>query len=401
MASYYCIGFFGIPNIGDELLCAMVVDALRRLDPDARISLQTQSADVSRTYTGLDAGFVEGFCPDAAYLRNLPRHVRAAREADLLVIGGGGLINDYYTWASLFRYFADVLWAISFGRPYVFVGLGAVGARRRWLRPLVRFVCRHAAGVYCRDAASARRVGLWGSRDDVIVAPDLGHLIHDRLPDVSQAEGPTVVNLREKPPLDPQAVRSMLAALATRGRLVLLAAEHPDVVYYRRLLQDGPEPLRAACRIVEPQTLREAIEHIAGARAVVAERLHVNLIAVHARRPLVALEYEDKVRQLLHETGLEQAGWPLERIGPRVADPLDATPPRADPVRLARLARQAAEALARTLQAGRTAVRYSFGTRAAAAGWLLLVLGVSAAWACGAALKRLLRRLHGRSYRPR
>lgn len=395
MASYYCIGFFGIPNIGDELLCAMVVDALRRLDPDARITLQTRSAEVSRNYTGIDAGFVEGFCPDTAYLRNLPRHVRAAREADLLVIGGGGLINDYYTWASVFRYFADVLWAIAFGRPYVFVGLGAVGARRRWLRPLVRFICRHAAGVYCRDAGSARRVATWGLRDDVIVAPDLGHLIHDRLADATAAGAPTVVNLREKPPLDPEAVRAMLAALAARGRLVLLAAEHPDVSYYRRLLQDAPEPLRASCRIIEPQTLTEAIGHIAGAAAVVAERLHVNLIAVHARRPLVALEYEDKVRQLLREAGLEQAGWPLERIGAQVAERLHQTPPGADPDRLATLARQATEALARTLQAGRTAVRYSLGTRAAAAAWLLLVLGLSAAWACGAALKRRLRALRG------
>lgn len=173
LRSAYAVGFFGVPNLGDELLALCVTRRLRERWGARDVRVMVMSEEVARAYAGLrDVMLVEGFCPTPEYLRNICTHVSAIRRADVMTIGGGALIADAYTWTSILRYGVQAIWAVLLGKPYVFVGLGVSQIRRRWLRPIARFALKHAACVYVRDEKSAEQAERFiGSRQRIVVAP--------------------------------------------------------------------------------------------------------------------------------------------------------------------------------------------------------------------------------------
>ena len=398
MHSFYSIGFFGIPNLGDELLAAMVVAGLRAEFPGCTLRLQTRDARLSRRYAGIEAEFVEGHAPWPEYLRHLPHHVRAVARSDLVVIGGGGLIGDRYGWTAIPRYAIDACWAVLLGKPYVFVGLGVPGIRRRWLRPLTRFLCRHAAAACCRDPASAARLKALGGRDDVAVAPDLGNLVRMRFSSLPEPRGYALMNFREKPPLNESRLAELCGELVERcGELVLLVAEASDVGYYERIVAGWPARWQAATRIVNPLSLDEAIRWICEARVVAAERLHVNLLAAHAGRPLLTLDYEEKVGKFVASLGGGSLVCMLDEMGADWARRLVATDAPAWSSRLDELAREAQAGLVGTVRKGLNGRPYRARTRALALVHLLGIMLVTVACSVVVIVKRLL---FGRRSRP-
>lgn len=389
MPIFYSIGFFGIPNIGDELLSAMVVEALEHEYPGCTTYLMTRSARISADYTGLHCHFVEGCAPEMKYLLNLPGHLRAVSRSDLILIGGGGLIADHYSWFSVIRYFIDVCWAILFSRPYVFVGVGVVGIRRRWLRPFVRFICRHARAVYCRDDKSAERFASFGGRTDVMVGPDLGNLAVERSIKPCETQAYALINFREKPPIEDHRIDELCRTLIEQaGEIVLLAAEQPEVDYYRRVVARWAEVEQAATRIVDPASLSEAIDWIRQARVVAAARLHVNVLAAHAQRPLLTLDYEEKVGKFMSALGEGYLSCGLDQIDAAQARRLMVLDGPNWSERLRALAEDTRRSFSDTVRIGLTGARYTLPTKVAALFHLLFALGLSMCWGMLVTVKR-------------
>lgn len=321
MPTFYSIGFFGAPNIGDELLCQAVSDCLENCWPGCRLFVLTADPNISRRYTKTSAMFVEGFAPQPEYLQNFKDHRRAIREADLLIVGGGGLIADRYSWAGLIRYAVDASLGIFLGKNFVLVGLGATRVRRRWLRPVAGFLCREAASVFCRDEESAALVSVYGDRGDVIVAPDIGYVINQVASEMPESGQYALINIREFPSIEKEKLYALSKKLVAEiGDGVLLAAEPGEARYFRQVLESFPDDLRRKMRICEPSNLEEVFTVIRGARVVVAERLHVNLIAMLMNRPTLTIYYENKVRYLMESAGRGQFGINLSDIGEQAAE---------------------------------------------------------------------------------
>jgi polysaccharide pyruvyl transferase WcaK-like protein len=301
--------------------------------------MQVRSTTVSRTYNELKGvAYVDGFWPTPEYLLNIRRHLTAARTADLLVIGGGGLISDIYSWQAIPSFCLEALWAILFNRRYVFAGIGVVEIRRRrLLGSLVRFTCRNARAIYCRDAASKERLTeQTGGTAPIVVGPDLAFLIPREAFCREATRRDALVNLRVVPPVDAEAAAQMCVKLLTHvEKVVMLAAESGDEAIYRDIAARLDEALAKRVQVYFPESLTDAIEMIGSARLVVAERFHVNLIALFSDTPMVALNYEGKVKDLigafdeavplvaLHDIGGDTAALALRQHPPRQAKAID------------------------------------------------------------------------------
>jgi polysaccharide pyruvyl transferase WcaK-like protein len=314
--AFYSIGFFGAPNIGDELLCKAVADSLQRNWPECTHFVVTVDRAVSQAYTKTGSTFVEGFAPQPEYLANFTDHWTALRSSDLVIVGGGGLIADRYSWAGLTRYAADASLGLLLGRNFILAGVGALRIRRRWLLPLARFLCREAAVALCRDPESAALVSEYGERDDVSVAPDLGHILGTSLGQRSSKHKWALINVRESPPIDPAKLSALCRALLDAlGELVFLAAEPGEKRYFDRFLSSLPADLQSRIRTLEPSNLEEVVEAIRDARLIVAERFHVNLICAHLSRPTLTIYYEDKVKRLMNDLCPGHLGITIAEIG--------------------------------------------------------------------------------------
>ena len=299
---FFLTGFWGVPNFGDEWLLRSAVGFLEGRYPRCRITALVRSVAVERRL-GVPPGRAElrpGFFPDPAFFHHLPRLLADIRSADLVLIGGGGLITDRYTALSVPRYAVPALLGLALGVPVVWWGLGVVPPRAFLLRRLAFATLRHSTRVLVRDPTSRRTLRAAG------VPARLSHdlsALSPPSPAVVTSRGTVAINFRDATPTLAEGRRAFLLSCAARFEEVLLvAAEAGDEALYAAILNEIAEihPQAAARLAIIPATDLGAIQHaLSRAAMVVSERLHVSLHALGAGIPTVVLSYEDKIDSVI------------------------------------------------------------------------------------------------------
>jgi len=260
------------------------------------------------------------------------RHLRAARRlvqgVDLVVVAGGGQIDDMWggTWGHPYALFKWASLARQAGRPLVVasVGFGTLRA------PLSRWFARRALRVAryrsFRDEGSLRRMQQAGLAHEDPVLPDLAFGLDRRnlIARAQQSRVPGLVCVGPMVFLDPatwpikdqaghEAYLDRLASLAVglveAGRKVaLISSDGPDrrtvaAVYDRISARVSPADLG---RVSVPQTdsVDRFLVAVAGADVFVGSRLHGLLLSLLAGTPVLALAYDRKVDALMHAMDL-------------------------------------------------------------------------------------------------
>lgn len=231
--------------------------------------------------------------------------VRTAKRGDLLLLGGGTLINrgSYLTWLEdqdSPRLERAVL-GTGVANPEFW---GDPDEKERWVDWLDT-----CAYVGVRGPHSAAVLDDWGVSAEVEVVGDAALLLDLPAPRV---EGRVVISpCRTRGELwggeDGKvydALASLTRTLAARGHEVHLLAAHPDddgpIIQISRSAGLPDLPYHAGYDDVDG-----ALRLLASADLVVAERLHSAVLAAAATTPFVALEYRPKVRDFSHSVGME------------------------------------------------------------------------------------------------
>lgn len=301
-------GWSGSSNLGDEL----VLGGLLRLLEGHEVAVV--SVDPAATRRRFE---VPALAP-----RQGGRLARAVREADLLVLGGGGLLQDETSPFNLPYHLARPALALVAGTPVVGLGLGAGPLTRPGSRALVGRL-RRAVAVSVRDEASRRLLascGVSGARtgaDLALALPPVETPAEDVITVCLRPWGGgggwLPVGARRRHELDRgllDALSAGLDALSERTgwpvRFVALQADRDDDVHAAVAAR-----MRAPTRRHTPG-VHEVVGEVAAGRLVVAMRYHAGIAAVLGGRPAVLLGYSPKVDALADELGAGAALLPLD-----------------------------------------------------------------------------------------
>jgi polysaccharide pyruvyl transferase CsaB len=300
-------GYYGEHNLGDDALLEVL---LHQLPPGCQPLV-----------TAHDQRWVaERFKVTTCDRRRLLEVLGQLAHCDVLVLGGGSLLQDATSLKSLVYYCLLIVAARLRGRAVVLWGQGLGPLRRPVGRWLVRGVLPLATAISWRDGASARLAERLGNRHHAVGSDPVW--AYPRR-DWQGKGGPIVVCWRPLASLEPMGWRPYLQALAAvaeaSGREVLWLPFHQgqDRGLLGRLRGAGlvPETLMERSREVEVEAPAEAMDIFARAGLVVAMRLHGLILAALAGSPVAALSYDPKVAAAAR--GL---GCPLQELeGP--ADP--------------------------------------------------------------------------------
>lgn len=316
-------GWSGSTNLGDELVLA----GLLRLLAGQQVTVV--SVDPAATH--------RRFGVPALAPREAGRLVAAVRRAHLLVLGGGGLLQDETSPYNLPYHLARPALALAVGTPVVGVGLGAGPLTRPGSRRAVGLL-RRATAVSVRDPASRRLLADCGVPSrlgadlalalDPVARPPEEVITVSLRPWTRQGGGGSPrpgprgllpVGARRRHPLDVGLVTALAAgldALAERTglgvRFVALQAERDDPVHAR-----VAERMRTPTERRRP-AVHDVVGEVAAGRLVVAMRYHAGIAAALGGRPAVLLGYSPKVDALAGELGAGAAGLPL--AAPALAD---------------------------------------------------------------------------------
>lgn len=285
------VGYYGEHNLGDDALLAVLLDQL--------------PASCIPTVTAFDQELVQRrFGVLTVDRRRLGSVLASLARCDALVLGGGSLLQDATSWASLVYYGALITAAWAQGKPVLLWGQGLGPLRRRRSRLLVRALLAMTRGCSWRDPASAALAARLGWRPQRLQPS--GGVGSDPVWATPAspwrgAGGAIVLCWRPVSQLEGEAWRPWLAALdqlaPERELLWLPFHARQDRGLYQRLQADGllSDSLVARSRELRVECPQEAMAVTGGAGLVLAMRLHGLILAALSGAPTAALSYDPKV----------------------------------------------------------------------------------------------------------
>jgi polysaccharide pyruvyl transferase CsaB len=297
-------GYYGFGNVGDEAILASLVTHLHERHPEAQVCVLSAQPEVTARELGVEA----------AQRWSWGVIWRELKRADLLIQGGGGLLQDTTSAISPLYYLGVLRLARLAGTPYAIFAQGLGPLRRPMLRRLARRNLSRAASITLRDEASAGfllkklRVPY-----EAPVAPDPALCLPPASLDAAEEGlcdaglGPDCprigIVLREWPDLAPveAAVSELIARAAEEwgARCLLIPFQREADMAQCVRLSSGPR----ASVWDKPLLPQELVALTARLDMVVAMRLHALIFAVSQTVPMVGLSYDPKVAAFCKQAG--------------------------------------------------------------------------------------------------
>jgi polysaccharide pyruvyl transferase CsaB len=313
-------GYYGCGNTGDEAVLAGIVESFRLRSPDLPVEFTVLSADPADTERrhGLNA---------------VPRMDRQAltrtfRASDLVLSGGGSLLQDTTSLRSLLYYLWVVRHAQRCGAPVMFFAQGIGPLRRPAARSLTRLVADRVRRITVRDPESAallHKIGV--RRPPVEVTADPAFALRpspesttDRILSEAGAEpGGDYIGLALRPwrsGADPGRLSEVAARIVKESgrRLICFPMQPPGDVALCRAVAD---PLGKDALVLSAQLSPfDAVGLVSRMGVLVGMRLHALIFAASTGVPLVGLAYDPKVVQLMEMAGQSDRCASLEQLSP-------------------------------------------------------------------------------------
>jgi polysaccharide pyruvyl transferase CsaB len=242
------------------------------------------------------------------------------RESDLLLSGGGSLLQDSTSLRSLLYYLGVIRLARACGTPVMFYAQGIGPLRRRIARVMTRLAANRTQYITVRDPDSARLLRQIGVRKppiEVTADPAFAltpeettrgiEILGARRAGAEGEGGARQIGIALRPwrPLEPTVADYARMAEAVRertgARLLFLPMQSPgDTQLAERVAQAVPGDV---CVVREPLSPREMLYVIEALSGLMAMRLHALIFGAMGGVPLVALGYDPKVTRLMEDLG--------------------------------------------------------------------------------------------------
>ncbi|HHV57631.1 MAG TPA: polysaccharide pyruvyl transferase CsaB [Firmicutes bacterium] len=314
-------GYFGFGNAGDEAILAATVAALRRVVPAVEITVL--SGNPAETAAAYGVAAVER--------GNLSAVRQALRQADLLVSGGGSLLQDVTSNRSIPYYLGIVALAKVYGKKVMLYGNGVGPVRGRLNRLLVRCLGNLVDQITVRDAGSAAVLAELGvTRPPIEVTADAVFTLAPAGREAAEAvlaragvpAGRPRLGISVRPWQRLEGYKAALAraaelfAAAEGVEVVFLPMQHPGDLEVSRevaaLMRRPAWVVAERCAVPTVMALYGAMDLVLGMR------LHALIFAALQGVPHLGVVYDPKVASFLQIAGQPVAGT-VEDLDPEQA----------------------------------------------------------------------------------
>ncbi|HEY3368908.1 MAG TPA: polysaccharide pyruvyl transferase CsaB [Symbiobacteriaceae bacterium] len=311
MANILVSGYYGFNNAGDEAILAGLIRAIRELEPETNFTVISGTAARTRAEHGVSAVSRGDF----------KKIWKAMAEADLVISGGGSLLQDVTSTKSLVYYLGVMTLAMMRHRPVMVYAQGIGPVTGLVGRTLIPTVVNGVSQITVRDQESLetlRHLGVF--HPPAMVTADPALALGPADPDwgaallkeqgVDLARPILGVSIRPwklgEQPVEPELAKA-LDELAGEGlQVVFIPMQLP------RDIQAATEVARLMTQPAEilqgDYTYAHAHAMIARCDAMIGMRYHALVFAAMDGIPLAGLSYDPKTDSWLKLVGETPAG---------------------------------------------------------------------------------------------
>lgn len=285
-------GYYGFDNIGDEAVLYAIISALREYMGDLRITVLSNNPEKTKVLYDVEA----------VNRWDIKEVARAIKESDMLVSGGGSLLQDITSSKTIPYYLGIIKLAQWYKKKIVFYSQGVGPIKHSYNKWLVKQVLSPIEGLFVRDDHSKEVLEHLGIKKLIRVAADPVLGIKLKEPDYKYSKGllgtEKAVGVYIRPWQNEEEILSSLEKslkyIINEGYKIYFIP-----MYYlqdREIAHKLKKRLGDHAVVIDKMlTLDEVISYTASFEFIIGMRLHSLIMAAALKVPMIGLAYDPKV----------------------------------------------------------------------------------------------------------
>lgn len=289
----FLLGYYGYGNIGDEALLASILALLKQGE---RYTFKVLSYNAQKTAQDNQVEAVS-----RGKNINLIRHIA---KSDVLIVGGGSIIQDVTSSKSLYYYLSLLFLGKLFGKRVILLGNGYGPVNKWYNRAIASLIIKHIDCIVARDEQSYQHFIDSGAKRVYNGVDCAFSLDASTVKPLLKARPYIAISLRPWRKMDRtmQVIRQLILELDQRGYdTVLIAMKSPDDDKQMSPLLD----LGSHVHLVS-EDMDAVLAALRGAELVIAMRLHALILAAMVGSPIIAISYDPKIDSFIDQVFAEK-----------------------------------------------------------------------------------------------
>lgn len=289
MTKYVVSGYIGFDNFGDEAIAHVLVDKLKAKGAE-KITLISSNPEKTTSLYGVNS------VPMLKFLE-------AIKESDVLVSGGGSLLQDVTSFKSLLYYLGVIYCALFFGKKVEIFrqGIGPINSKIGQI--LTKFALKHASSISVRDKKSQELLKSWGIEAELLNDP-----IFDLDLPKKNKKGVVGVQLRNYPTLNEVFLNTLADEIVKRfsdKKIQLLSFQDSiDLAVCEKFARILNKKGLNNVEVLKGLSVNDVFERISDLEFLIGMRFHANVVAIKSGVKALAINYDIKVKKLAEEYNL-------------------------------------------------------------------------------------------------
>ena len=286
MTKYIVSGYIGFDNFGDEAIAQVLTQKLKQKNAQ-KIVLISSNPQKTKEIHGVDS------CPMLGFWKDL-------KDSDVLISGGGSLLQDVTSLKSLIYYLGLIYLALILGKKVeIFAqGIGPINSKLGKL--LTRQALKHCSNVSVRDKKSQELLKSWGIASELTRDP-----VFDLDLPIKNKKGIVGIQLRNYPTLTIDFLKSLADAVTKKfsDKKIEIFSFQDSIdleiceSFARMLNKNGIENVE----VLNKLSINDVFEKISDLEYMIGMRFHANVVAIKCGVKTVAINYDIKVKKLAEE----------------------------------------------------------------------------------------------------
>lgn len=311
MSNIVISGYYGFGNAGDEAMLSAIIDAIRDVESTAHITvISGNPTETSRKHNIQAVGTFAGLSI-----------VKAITKADLVISGGGSLLQDATSIRNTYYYLSIMGLAKLFGKPVMLYSQGIGPLYRQSTRKAVSFMLKYVDRITVRDSISKEELQSLGIHDvevtaDAVLAMHQGDISVGRnileSYDCNTSSDKKRIGIAVRSWKEDIAYRTSLATVLSNlsekdnAEIIFIPMSHPDDTVEAKEIAN----LMTAPSIVleGPFTTEEQVSLSGNVDVMIGVRLHALVFSSLMNKPVIGISYDPKITSFLHMIGQEPIG---------------------------------------------------------------------------------------------
>ena len=318
-------GYYGFNNLGDEAILETMIRSISRMDEKVELTVLTASPETTKADLGIET----------VHRSKLLSVIKAVMDTDILISGGGSLLQDTTSKRSIHYYLAIIIFGLIFRKPIMLYSHGIGPVSKPGNRRIMKWVLSRVDAITVRES---------NSKIDLInmgIDPDKIHVTADPVVDMEKIEmalGRDILkkafdrNIDDKPLVgismrtkdfqteaDRQKLEKLIQSLTPSYNIVMIPfhlKEDLDICVWAKS--------DTVAVIDKEHTAGEIMSVVENLDALIGVRLHSLIFAAVAEVPLIGISYDPKIDYFLETLGLEAIGKIKDFEPNQIKDALDA-----------------------------------------------------------------------------